>query len=161
MKFFIQKYRELLHPLMRYLTAVSHYNKIGETILEPGVFTVFEKDVYDFLKKNQIVFSYEFIEFCLSKENSLTYKPDFLLPQLTNQGRKVLLEPHGVKNNLHQLLNKLSIFRKLYGEFFCLILIVPDGFIETIEKLDPQHRSFDFIWKQSNYKIQLENFQRS
>jgi hypothetical protein len=161
MKFFIQKFRELLQPLMRYLTAVSHYNKIGETIPEPGAFTGFEKDVYDFLKKKQIVFSYEFMEFCLSKENALTYKPDFLLPQLTNQGRKVLLEPHGVKTNLLQFLNKLSIFRRHYGEYFCLILIVPDNFIENIEKQDPQHNSFNFIWKQSNYKIQLENFQSS
>jgi hypothetical protein len=159
MKFFIQKYAELLQPLTRYLTAVAHYNKAGEAIPEPGAFTALEMEVYDYLKRSQIIFSYEFMEFCLSKENSLTYKPDFFLPQLTNNGRKVLLETHGVKANLLQFLSKLSIFRKHFGEYFCLILIVPDDFVGMIDLLDPEKQSYDFIWKQSNYKIQLENFQ--
>ena len=92
------------------------------------------------------------------KTQSLTYKPDFLLPQLTNNGRKVLLEPHGIKTNLKEFLNKTKTFRKHYGKYFCLILIVPDDFIEIIDNLDPEHDAYDFLWKQSNYKIQLENF---
>jgi hypothetical protein len=161
LRFFIQKNQELLGPLMRYLTVVYHYNRIGERI-EPGAFTTMERDVYDFLKDKQVIFYYEFMEFYLSQTNSdasLTYKPDFLLPQLTNKGRKVLLEPHGVKNNLDEFLNKLKTFRQHYGEHFSLILIVPDEFIESIDKLDPQRSSYDLIWKRSNYKIQLENFQ--
>ena len=101
------------------------------------------------------------MEFYLSQANSnvsLTYKPDFLFPQLTNNGRKVLLEPHGVQNNLNEFLNKLSTFRKHYGDYFCLILIVPDDFVEAINDFDPQHNSYDFVWKRSNYKIQFENF---
>ena len=165
LRFFIQKYQELLQPLTRYLTVVSHYNKAGEAN-EPGAFTGLEKDVYDFLKKKQVMFSYEFIEFCLSKENltadrSLTYKPDFFLPQLTNNGRKVLLEPHGVKKRLDDFLYKLSEFRKHYGDYFCLILIVPDDFVKTIYRFDPKHNSYDFVWKQSDYKIQFENFRSS
>ena len=102
------------------------------------------------------------MEFCLSNENSsLTYKPDFLLPQLTNNGRKVLLEPHGIKSNLKDVLFKLSKFQEHYSEFFCLILIVPDDFVETINNLDPDHNSYDFLWKQSDYKIKFENFHRS
>ena len=160
-RFFIQKHQELLQPLMRYLTVVYHYNRIGERI-NPGVFSALELDVYNFLRNKQVIFNYEFMEFCLSKENpSLTYKPDFLLPQLTNNGRKVLLEPHGIKNNLKEVLFKLSIFRKHYGDYFCLILIVPDDLNETIDEYDPEHNAYDFLWKQSNYKTQLEKFRSS
>jgi len=122
-----------------------HYNKIGERI-EPGSFSALELEVYNFLRNKQVVFNYEFMEFCLSNENmSLTYKPDFLLPPLTYRGRKVLLEPHGIKNNLKEVIYKFSTFRKHYGDYFCLILIVPDDFIESIDELDPQHSSFDFV----------------
>ena len=158
MRFFIQKHQEFLQPLMRYLTVVYHYNRIGERI-EPGAFSALELDVYDFLKSKQAIFNYEFMEFCLSNENSsLTYKPDFLLPQLTSNGRKVLLEPHGIKSNLKDVLLKLSKFREHYGQYFCLILIVPDDFTKTIDEYDQEHNSYDFLWKQSNYKTQFENF---
>ncbi len=160
LRFFIQKNQELLGPLMRYLTVVYHYNRIGERI-EPGAFTLMEKDVYEFLKDKQVIFYYEFMEFYLPQTNpdvSLTYKPDFLLPQLTHNGRKILLEPHGVKANLSEFLNKLKSFRQQYGDYFCLMLIVPDELLGTIDTLDPQHNAYDFIWKRSNYKIQLENF---
>jgi hypothetical protein len=102
------------------------------------------------------------MEFCLSKENpAFTYKPDFLLPQITNNGRKVLLEPHGIRSNLIEFLAKLAVFRKHYGEYFCLILIVPDHYVEIIEKFDRKHSACDFLWKQSNYKTQFENFRSS
>ena len=160
LRFFIQKNQELLGPLMRYLTVVYHYNRVGERI-EPGAFTLMEKDVYDFLKDRQIIFYYEFMEFYLPQTNpavSLTYKPDFLLPQLTYKGKKLLLEPHGVKTNIPEFLNKLKTFRQQYGDYFCLILIVPDELLGTIDLLDPQHTAYDFVWRRSNYKIQLENF---
>lgn len=161
MNFFIQKHEEFLQPLIRYLTVVYHYNRIGERI-DPGAFSALELDVYDFLKSKQVIFNYEFMEFCLSKENPLfTYKPDFLLPQMTNKGRKMLLEPHGIKSNLIEFLGKLSAFRKHYGDYFCLILIVPDQYIRTIDYFDPEHKSYDFLWKQSNYKMQFENFYSS
>jgi hypothetical protein len=161
--FFIQKHEELLKPLMRYLTVVYHYNRVGERI-EPGAFSALEKEVYDFLRKKQVIFYYEFMEFCLSQMNSsasLTYKPDFLLPQLTNKGRKVLLEPHGIKSNLKEVLHKFSIFKKHYGKYFCLILIVPDDFMSAIKELDPQQNSYDFVWKRSDYKTQFEIFHSS
>lgn len=161
MQFFIQKHEEFLQPLMRYLTVVYHYNRIGERI-DPGAFSALELEVYDFLRNKQVIFNYEFMEFCLSKENpSLTYKPDFLLPQITNNGRKVLLEPHGIKSNLKDFLGKLATFRKHYGDYFCLILIVPDDFTETIDEYDQEHNSYDFLWKQSNYKTRFENFHSS
>ena len=163
LRFFIKKHEELLQPLMRYLTVVYHYNRVGERI-EPGAFSALERDVYDFLKNKQVIFYYEFMEFYLSQTNSnaaLTYKPDFLLPQLTNNGRKVVLEPHGIKSNLKEFLNKLSTFRKHYGDYFCLILIVPDDFIGTINELDPQRSSYDFVWKRSDYKTQFEIFHSS
>jgi hypothetical protein len=74
MKCFLQKHEEFLQPLIRYLTVVYHYNRIGERI-EPGAFSALELDVYDFLRSKQVIFTYEFIEFNLSKENpALTYK---------------------------------------------------------------------------------------
>lgn len=162
LKFLIQKHQECLQPIMRYLTMVGHYNKIGEA-LPPGVTTGFEADVYQFLQNRQIIFNYEFMEFCLPTETGrfLTFKPDFLLPQYTDHARKVLLEPHGIRKDLNEVLFKLSTFRKHYGEFFCLILIVPDLFIEAIEELDPEHKSYDYLWKQSDYKIQFEKFRKS
>jgi hypothetical protein len=120
-----------------------------------------EKDVYDFLKDKQVIFYYEFMEFYLPQTNpdvSLTYKPDFLLPKLTYNGKKLLLEPHGVKTKLPEFLDKLTTFRQQYGDYFCLILIVPDELLGTIDLIDPQHKAYDFVWKRSNYKIQLETF---
>jgi hypothetical protein len=161
MQFFIRKHEEFLQPLMKYLTVIYHYNRIGERI-DPGAFSALELDVYDYLRKKQVVFNYEFMEFCLSKENpAFTYKPDFLLPQITNNGRKVLLEPHGIRSNLIEFLAKLAVFRKHYGEYFCLILIVPDHYVKIIEKFDTKHSACDFLWKQSNYKTQFENFRSS
>jgi hypothetical protein len=163
LRFFIQKHEELLKPLMRYLTVVYHYNRVGE-LIEPGAFSALERDVYDFLRRKQVIFHYEFMEFYLSQTNlntSLTYKPDFLLPQLTDNGRKVLLEPHGVKGDLKEALCKLSVFRKHYGKYFCLILIVPDDFMKTIRELDPQRSSYDLVWKLSDYKTQFELFHRT
>jgi hypothetical protein len=86
-RFFIKKHQEFLAPLMQYLTVVYHYNRIGERI-EPGAFSALELDVYDFLRSKQVIFNYEFMEFNLSKDSPLTYKPDFLLPQFTYQGKK-------------------------------------------------------------------------
>lgn len=161
MRFFIKKHQELLQPLMRYLTVVYHYNRIGERI-KPGAFSGFEQDIFDFLRSRQVIFYYEFMEFCLSKEKpQLTYKPDFLLPRYIDKARKVILEPHGVKENLKEVTTKLAAFRGHYGEFFCIILIVPDAFVEVIQNLDPEHASYDFLWKQSEYKTRFENYQKT
>ena len=120
---------------MRYLTVVYHYNRIGERI-EPGAFSDLELAVYDFLRSKQVIFTYEFMEFNLSKDNpAFTYKPDFLLPQYTHRGRKVVLEPHGIRDNLEDTLGKLAMFRGHYGKYFCLILIVPDDFVDVINYL--------------------------
>ncbi|MGA2387309.1 MAG: DUF2400 family protein [Candidatus Bathyarchaeia archaeon] len=163
MRFFIKKHQETPQPLMRYLTIIYHYNRIGE-LIRPGAFTGLESDVYEFLQSRQVIFNYEFMEFHLPYKTptgdsaALTYKPDFLLPRLTCNGKKVLLEPHGIINNLDEFLFKLSVFRKHYGDYFCLILIVPEGFLAAIHSLDPNSQSYDFLWKQHDYKIQFENF---
>ena len=161
LKFFVQKHQELQQPLIRFLNVVYHYNRIGE-LIEPGAFSAFERSIYDHLRCKQIIFNYEFMEFYLSKGNpALTYKPDFLLPRYTNRGRKIILEPHGVKENLSETLQKLTLFRQHYKEFFCLILIIPDDFIELINEIDPTAQSYDLLWKQSQYKIDLEKLPRS
>ena len=166
MRFFIKKRQESAQPLMRYLTVIYHYNRIGQ-LIQPGAFGGLESDVYEFLKGKQTVFNYEFMEFLLpfqdaaGKASALTYKPDFLLPRLTSQGRKVLLEPHGVRSNLNEFLFKLSLFRRHYGEFFFLILVVPDDFVGAIRMLDPDGLAYDSLWRQSEYKIQFEKFKSS
>ena len=161
MRFFIKKHKEFPQPLIRYLNVVYHYNRNGE-LISPGAFSGLALDVYSFLKDRQVIANYEFMEFYLSNDNSsLTYTPDFLLPQITHNGRKMLLEPHGIINNLPDVLFKLSKFRDHYKEFFCLVLIVPDHFPEIITKLDPDQQSYDFLWKQSDYKIQFEKFNKS
>jgi hypothetical protein len=73
----------------------------------------------------------------------------------------VLLEPHGIKGNLMEFLAKLAVFRKHYSAYFCLIIIVPDDFTKKIDEYDPKHTAYDFLWKQSNYKTQFENFHSS
>ena len=160
--FFIEKYREMQVPPVRYLTAVPHYVQ-GVNRYELGAFGVLEKDVYDFLQRKQAKFDYEFLEFHLPEKSgvtgqSLTYKPDFLLPKMTYRGRKVLLEPHGIESNLPEFLTKLSLVRKHYGEYFSLVLIVPDNFVDTVNRLDPNGQSYDLLWKLSSYKVEFEKF---
>ena len=111
------------------------------------------------MKNKQVIFNYEFMEFKFitrKLECSFNLQTRLSLPQLTNHGRKVLLEPHGVKTNLKEFLNKTKTFRKHYGKYFCLILIVPDDFIETINNLDPEHNAYDFIMETK----QLQNTTR-
>ena len=149
-------------PPVRYLTAVPHYVQ-GVNRYELGAFGVFEKDVYDFLQRKQAKFDYEFLEFHLPEKSgvtgqSLTYKPDFLLPKMTYRGRKVLLEPHGIESNLPEFLTKLSLVRKHYSEYFSLVLIVPDSFVDTVNRLDPNGQSYDLLWKLSSYKVEFEKF---
>ncbi len=43
---------------------VYNYNRVGERI-DPGVFSALELDVCDFLYHKQVIFNYEFMEFCL------------------------------------------------------------------------------------------------
>lgn len=162
LKFFISKYRQILHPPIRYLTAVPHYRQ-GRYADALGAFGAFEKDIYDFLKERQEKFEYEFLEFHLPKKEgagrgSLTYRPDFLLPRKTHRGRKLLLEPHGVRSGLKEFLSKLAAFRSCYGEHFALALIVPDDYINEIQSIDAATQAYDFLWKSSTYKHELETF---
>lgn len=163
MRFFIKKNQETPQPLMRYLTVIYHYNRIGE-LIQPGAFSDLENKVYEFLKSRQVVFNYEFMEFSLPYKDAagasvtLTYKPDFLLPRLTCNGKKVLLEPHGIWTNINEFLFKLKLFRRQYGEFFFLVLIAPDNIAKIIRGFDPDGASYDAVWNQSDYKIQFEKF---
>lgn len=163
LKFFINKYRQTLQPPIRYLTAVPHH-KQGQYADTLGTFGTFEKNIYKFLKEHQEKFEYEFLEFHLPKKEGaacghLTYRPDFLLPRKTHRGRKLLLEPHGTRNGLKEFLSKLVLFRDCYGEHFALALIVPDDYINEIQNLDVTSQAYDFLWKSSTYKHELETFQ--
>jgi hypothetical protein len=162
LRYFIKKFSVLHKPPIRYLVAVPHYSR-GFLVPEMGPFGGFEREVYDFLRKRQIKFDYEFIEFQLPNMGGVTwasptFTPDFLLSQKTLNGRKILLEPHGVRDGLQGFLDKLSVFREFHGEHFAVALIIPDEFADLVETLDPKRQAYDLFWKHSNYKNELENY---
>lgn len=95
---------------------------------------MFEKYIRGELEKKKIVFWYEPATFKLP--NGLTYRPDFLLPKYSIDGRKVVLEPHGVWDgrNGEEVAYKYRVFRKAYGEDYYLILIVPSDYFHLVKE---------------------------
>ena len=110
-------------PPIKYLVQVPHE---GQTI---GAFGSIERIVAEKLLKKGVWFNYEPLLFYLparaydGRLEILSYKPDFILRKTIN-GKKVVLEPHGRWEERD--IRKFSLFRKSYGEFFVLILIVSD-----------------------------------
>ena len=88
---------------------------------------MFEKYIRGELEKKRIIFWYEPVIFRLP--NGLTYRPDFLLPAYNVEGKKVVLESHGIweGRNGEEVAYKYSIFRKTYGNEYYLIVIVPSN----------------------------------
>ena len=109
----------------------------------------FEENIESELRKMNIIFSYESLRFNLRK--NLTYLPDFVLPNWKVNGKTVLLESHGVwtrptlrRVNIGgrritcralpskldktevQFIEKMRIFRNMYGQDFHVDLLVPD-----------------------------------
>jgi hypothetical protein len=89
--------------------------------------SMFERYIRGELEKKRIIFWYEPVIFRLP--NGLTYRPDFLLPGFNIEGKKVVLEPHGVweGRNGDEVAYKYSIFRETYGNEYYLIIIVPSN----------------------------------
>jgi hypothetical protein len=58
----------------------------------------------------------------------------------------VLLEPHGVWDDLKDYVGNLHVFRKNYGQFFHLVLIVPEDFVGFIQNADPKREAYDQMW---------------
>ena len=51
-------------------------------------------------------------------------------------------------------IGKFSLFRKSYGEFFVLILIVSDKMLGTISK---EREAYDYIWSIKNFERELDS----
>ncbi|MHA1409301.1 MAG: DUF2400 family protein [Candidatus Odinarchaeia archaeon] len=95
-----------------------------------------ENDVIDELKENNIHFFYEPSEYGLPPECwSKKYLPDFILPDTIVNGKKVVIECHGMwsilrghlntKRNEDWFINKMKFFSEKWGNEFFIILFVP------------------------------------
>ena len=138
-------------PPIKYLVQVPHE---GQTI---GAFGSMERIVAEKLLKKGIWFNYEPLLFHFpgrvydGRVEILWYKPDFILRK-TIKGKKVILEPHGRWEERD--IRKFSFFKKSYGEFFVLILIVSDKMLDTISK---EREAYDYIWSIKNFERELDD----
>jgi hypothetical protein len=162
--FLVEKYHKIGTWPIRYLIERRHFNKFS-CDYNVGANSQLEIPVANFLLRNGIKFEYEPIQFWWVKEHGLIattppYTPDFLL-SLKFGEKKVLLEPHGVRDELKDFVGKLCTFRKNYGEYYYLILIVPDDFVESVQKLDPQKKAYDQLWSIGEFPAKMSNFRIS
>jgi hypothetical protein len=95
-----------------------------------------EKLVANCLRKEKIKYIYEPCRFPIN--NYLQYTPDFVLENAVN-GKRVILEPHGVMKPEH--FSKFALFRKTSGKDYFLILLVKNDLIPFIPR-----DSYDDIW---------------
>jgi hypothetical protein len=164
LQFFLDRYHKIGTWPIRYLVERRHFTKFS-CDYNIGAQSQLELPVADFLLKNSIKFEFEPIQFWWVKEHGIVaitppYTPDFLL-SLKYKGKKVLLEPHGVWDDLRDYLGKLHVFRMNYGEFFYLILIVPRNFVTYIQKTDPKQESCDQLWTIDEFPSRMQQFQAS
>jgi hypothetical protein len=162
--FLLDKYRKIGTWPVRYLVERRHFNKFS-CDFNIGAQSQLELPVADFLLKNDIRFEFEPLQFWWAKEHGIVaitppYTPDFLL-SLKYKEKKVLLEPHGVWDELKDYLGKLHAFRKNYGEFFYLILIVPENFVPSIRKADSQQEAYDRLWTIGEFPKKMQEFRES
>jgi hypothetical protein len=161
LRFLIERYHKIGTWPIRYLVERRHLNKFS-CDFNIGAQSQLEIPVADFLLKKEIRFEFEPIQFWWAREHGIVaisppYTPDFLL-SLKFGEKKVLLEPHGVWDELEDYVGKLRVFRKNYGQFFYLILIVPENFISTILKADPKLESCDQIWSIREFQGKMQQF---
>lgn len=88
------------------------------------------------LQKSKIAFEYEPKRFHLTPR--IRYTPDFILKLRTNQ-KEIVLEPHGIIDP--EDFQKFSLFRRLYGHGYFLILLVHNDDIPLVSE-----DAFDDIW---------------
>jgi hypothetical protein len=122
----------------------------------------FEAGLRSLLEKQSMVFAFAAQRFNL--RDGLTYRPDFILPGYRVEGRTVVLEPHGIWRAGHELevVEKLGMFREMFGGLFYLILIVQpneytrvrDRFREAYDDVVESNRMGDLLYllKTGRYK---------
>jgi hypothetical protein len=88
----------------------------------------FETNLRRLLENHKLMFIFEAQKFNLG--NGLTYRPDFILPNIRIDSKKVILEPHGIWKGKHvdQVTSKYKLFKELFGHFYyfirmCLALV--------------------------------------
>ena len=120
----------------------------------------FEQTVREELEELNVMFKFEPCSFNLPDSSCAPhYKPDFVLTGYRKNGRKIILEPHGIWTSRQKrivtvgnqtfsiwayptevdpdevkFVDKMRIFRQEYKHMYYLILIVPSPVIERIKK---------------------------
>jgi len=159
LKFFDRKYKEVGKPPIEYLV------QIQRNAQEIGASGSLERFVAEGLVKRKIPFEYEPLEFRLSSipGEPPTFKPDFIL-DIKIRGKKVILEPHGNwdnERNVIGFIRKLSLFKKNYGEYFVLILIVPnERFYHIRQKIPPEMEAYDRLWSKHDLQREFDRLLR-
>ncbi len=162
LKFLIDKYHKIGTWPVRYLVERRHLNRYS-CDFNIGAQSQLEIPVAEQLMQKGIKFEYEPLQFFWTKEHGIVsipppYTPDFLL-SLTYKDKKVLLEPHGVWEDLKDYLGKLQVFRKNFGQYFYLILVVPENFAESILKMDPNSQACDQMWTIKEFSRKIQELQ--
>ena len=136
--------------LMDYLWFLNEVQRLTGTV--PVTYDIvsreksnFERNLRDLLEKYRMMFFFEAQRFSLG--GGLTYRPDFILPGYSVDGRRVVLEPHGVWRPGHEeeVTEKYRLFREMYGSLYYLILIVQPNEYTRIRDRYPD--SYDDIFE--------------
>jgi hypothetical protein len=95
-----------------------------------------ETTVASYLSKNRVKYEYEPLSFYINYR--LRYTPDFLL-ELWHGQKRIIVEPHGIMD--FGDFQKFSMFRKVFGKDYYLILLVRNDDISSVPK-----EAYDDIW---------------
>jgi hypothetical protein len=99
--------------------------------------SMWEIRVANSLKKKQLLYSYEPRSFYISGQ--VRYTPDFILQNASINGKRIVLEPHGLMVPEH--FRKFALFRRFFGREYFLILIVRNDLIPFVP-ID----AYDDVW---------------
>ena len=140
--FFKKVSEKIKRPPFQYL--VQKRRKLGR----------FEEAVAKELEKHGIRIEYEPLQFNLP--DGLTYTPDFIYPEAIG-GKKLFLEPHGVKERLKETLMKYSLFRETYCEYCALALIVPENMMNFVRQ---EKNAYDYLWSIHDLSKELKSLKK-
>jgi hypothetical protein len=160
-KLLVEKYYRFRTWPVRFMVERTTLNRFSCDV-NMGAKSQLELPIAEFLFKSGVDFEFEPMQFWYAKEPGVIslpppYTPDFLLA-LKHKGKKVVLEPHGVWDEFEAFLGKLYLFRKNYGEFFHLILIVPSSIAKSIQLKDSEQESYDQLWTIDEFQARMTTF---
>lgn len=157
------KSQRVLKQHLKFL--IDIYEKTGQPPVKYNIvvrdMSSYERRVKEALEALDVVYHYESNIFRLT-EGAPSYKPDFILPDYQRNGKTILLEPHGIwtpprRNRVRigsrwmevtapgepsvderEFIEKLTLFRQLYGHSFYLILLIPPMHYKYVETQYPE-----------------------